>query len=49
MFRGITYYYNTYVNLILKYWDRMTPAEYFGLLVLIAFAGWLLMRSANKK
>jgi hypothetical protein len=49
MYRTCIYYFNQYCNLVIKYWNRMTPAEYFGLLVLIALAGWLLMRSANKR
>jgi hypothetical protein len=49
MYRFFNYYYLQYYNLIVKYWNRMTPAEYFAILVLIAVAGWLMMRSANKK
>lgn len=45
----VQYHYNQYHSLILRYWANMTPVQYFGVLMFIAFCGWLLMKSANKR
>jgi hypothetical protein len=49
MYKTATYVYNQYYTLFMKYWNHMTPSQYFTILVLIAVAGWLLMRSSLKR
>lgn len=49
MYKTFTYFYTQYYNLFIKYWNNMTPSQYFTILVLIAIGGWLLMRSSLKK
>jgi hypothetical protein len=45
----IQHYINQYYTLLMRYWSNMTPHQYLGLLLLIALAGWLMMKSASKR
>ena len=46
---SIQYQYNQYHSLVVRYWNQMTPMQYCGLLISIAVAGWLLMKSVSRK
>jgi hypothetical protein len=43
-----TQYLLYYQDFFVERWQNMTPTEYAGLLMFIAFAGWLLMKSHLK-
>lgn len=47
--QSVQYYYNQYHNLVVKYWNQMTPVQYFGVLMFICLCGYLMMKSANKR
>lgn len=42
-------YSTFYVNYLNKRWDNITPMEYGMVLVVIAFIGWLLMKSGARR
>ncbi len=44
----MSYYYNVYSSLLLKYWHGMTPMQYGYLLLSIGIVGWLLMKGASR-
>lgn len=49
MMKFLSYHYHVYEKLALQYWAHQTPMQYFGLLIFIAFAGWVMMKAATKK
>jgi hypothetical protein len=42
------YWFNVYSNLLMKYWNNMTPSQYGGLLITVSLIGWLLMKNGAK-
>jgi hypothetical protein len=47
--RTVSNHLDFYYKLVLTEWRDLTPAKYTGLLVGVAFCGWLLMKSSTKK
>jgi hypothetical protein len=45
----IQYHYNQYHTLVLRYWQNMTPVQYFGVLMFIGVCGWLMMKGASRR
>ncbi|WP_437202654.1 hypothetical protein [Planctomicrobium sp. SH664] len=43
------YYLKFYQRSFMDFWDNLTPTQYGYILVGVAFAGWLMMKSANRK
>lgn len=45
----ITYYYNQYHSLLLRYWNQLTPIQYVSLLIFVALCGWVAMKGMQKR
>lgn len=46
--RTISDYFYFYERFLLQSWHNMTPAQYGCLLISIAVAGWLMMKSGGR-
>lgn len=46
---SISEYLNFYVTFVKTQWRSMTPTGYLTLLILVAVAGWMMMKSDYRK
>jgi hypothetical protein len=47
--QAVKHQYKLYHDLIIQYWNQMTPMQYVTVLVSIGVVGWLLMKNSAKR